>query len=162
MSDKDLPIEQILSILTEMPQRIAQATAGLTDAQLQSAPVKGEWTINEVLAHLRACSDVWGGNIRRMLEEDTPTFAGVSPRTYIKQTDYPAQAFAPSFRAFTSQRADLLAVLRALPPEGWERYAMVTAYGQVHRRSVQHQADNWARHEREHTRQIERIAEAVK
>ena len=53
----------------------------------------------QVLAHLRACADVWGNYIRTIIAEDRPQFRAVSPRTWIKQTDYPDLAFRPSLGA---------------------------------------------------------------
>ncbi|MBN1452950.1 MAG: DinB family protein [Anaerolineales bacterium] len=60
MPDKYLPIEQILAILGETPSRLVILSAGLSSAQLHTAPEPGEWSASEILAHLRACSDVWG------------------------------------------------------------------------------------------------------
>jgi hypothetical protein len=63
--------------------------------------------------------------------EDKPTVRAVSPRSYIDQTDYVDLQFRPSLRAFTAQRAELLAVLSALAPEGWARTATVTGAGKI-------------------------------
>lgn len=50
--------EEILALLEETPERITTATAGLTPAQLRTAPTTGAWSLNDILAHLRACADV--------------------------------------------------------------------------------------------------------
>ncbi len=68
MTDKYLPIDMILTILKETPPRLEKLTAGLASAQLHTAPGAGEWSANEVLAHLRACNEVWG----RLLYSDDP------------------------------------------------------------------------------------------
>jgi hypothetical protein len=39
------------------------------------------------VAHLRACADVWGGSIDRMVAEEHPTIRYVSPRSWIRKTD---------------------------------------------------------------------------
>jgi hypothetical protein len=93
---------------------------------LRTAPADGEWSVNDVLAHLRACADVWGGCIATILAEDDPTIRAINPRTWIDRMDYRELEFAPSLRAFTEQRAALLRVLAPLPPEGWSRAATVT------------------------------------
>ena len=111
MSENPLPIAQILTILAVTPPRLAALTEGLTAAQLQAAPSPEEWSANEVLAHLRACADVWGECIARVINEDRPTIKALSPRTWIDRTDYRTQDFRPSLHAFTAQRADLLALL---------------------------------------------------
>ena len=51
---RSFTLEQILTTLAETPPRIAEFTVGLTEAQLHAAPGSGEWSANEVLAHLRA------------------------------------------------------------------------------------------------------------
>src|SRR3954447_12763679 len=105
-------------MLAATPPRIAALTAGLAPAQLQAAPAPDQWSANEVLAHLRACADMWGGCIQEMLAHDRPILRAVNPRTRINQTDYREQPFPASLDAFTAQRADLLAILEPLAPEG--------------------------------------------
>jgi hypothetical protein len=51
-------------------------------------------------------------------------------------TGYLEQAFAPSLQAFTSQRTELLGVLRLLPPHAWHRKAAVTGAGKPRERTV--------------------------
>jgi hypothetical protein len=114
-----------------------------------------------VLAHLRACADVWGNCIVAMIAEDTPTLRAVNPRTWIKKTDYLELEFRPSLRSFATQRADLLAVLEPLPPEGWSRAARVSGAGKVLERTVLFYAQWLARHERQHVKQVERIVNTM-
>jgi hypothetical protein len=161
VSSKSLTIEQILTLLAEAPPRIAEFTAGLAPAQLRTAPNHGEWSANDVLAHLRACADMWGNCIVAMIAEDHPTLRAVNPRTWIKKTDYLDLEFRPSLRSFTTQRADLLAVLEPLPREGWSRSATVTGAGKVLERTVLTYAQGLARHERPHVKQVERIVNTM-
>jgi hypothetical protein len=157
-----LTIEQILTMLAGTPPRIAALTAGLGPAHLRSPPNPDEWSANAVLAHLRACADVWGGCMAAMIAEDAPTLRAVNPRTWIERTDYLEQEFEPSLQAFARQRADLLAVLEPLPAEGWARAATVTGAGKVLERTVFFYAQWLARHERPHVKQIARIASTIR
>jgi hypothetical protein len=157
MAHAYLATDEILTILRHTPTRLAELTAGLAPAQLHTAPKVGEWSANEVLAHLRACNDVWGGYyIARSLAQDNPTIKAINPRTWIKTTDYLEQEFQASLRAFTEQRSDLLAVLEPLPAEGWARTNTLIGAGRpLHQTLIAH-ADGLARHERAHLKQIER------
>ena len=151
-----------MAILPETPRRIATLTEGLTPAQLHASPGPDAWSINDILAHLRACHDVLGGNILRILAEDSPTWRAMNPRTWMKKTDYPDWAFAAAFQAFSAQRAALLAVLEPLPPEGWERTARVTGLVDgVGLRSARYYGDWMAGHERTHVRHIGRLVAAL-
>lgn len=160
MYDTPLTIEQILTRLAATPSRLAGLIGGLTPAQLLAPPEPGEWSARDVLAHLRACADMWGKCILVILREDRPTFKAVNPTTWIKQTDYLEQDFKPSLEAFTTQRAALLAVLAPLTPEYWSRTATVTGAGKPLERSVYTYAQWLANHERSHFRQVARIASA--
>jgi hypothetical protein len=158
---RSLTIEQVLGLLAETPLRLEALTADLTPAQLHSAPSE-EWSANDVLAHLRACADVWGGCIATILAEERPTLRAVNPRTWITQTDYCELEFQPSLFAFATQRAALLAVLEALPPDGWSRSATVTGAGKALERTVMFYARWLAEHERPHVKQIARLVTTMR
>ena len=162
MAGNMLTIEQVLTILPETPPWIAAITAGLAPGQLHAVPSFGGWSLNEVLAHLRACADVWGNCIAAMLAEDTPTLRVVSPRTWIKRTDYVDQEFRPSLETFSAQRTELLAVLESIGAEGWSRAAIVKGAGKELERTVLFYAQCLARHERSHYEQIQDVVNAVR
>jgi DinB superfamily len=128
---------------------------------LRAAPNPDEWSANNVLAHLRACADVWGNCIMVMIAEDMPTLRAVNPRSWIKKTNYLELEFRPSLHSFTTQRADLLTVLSPLPIDAWERSATVTGAGAVLQRTVLSYAQWLARHERPHVKQVERIVNSM-
>jgi len=100
---------------------------------------------------------VWGKYIAMIIAEDRPTIRAMSPRTWIKRTNYPDLEFTLSLRAFTKQRAELLALLRPLPKTGWSRSATVTGAGKPITRTVLDYAQWLANHERSHVKHIERI-----
>jgi uncharacterized damage-inducible protein DinB len=157
MTDKYLPIATILTILKETPPRLAKLTAGLAPAQLHTAPSVGEWSANEVLAHLRACQEVWGGYyMLTILAQNRPTIKAMNPRTWIQQTDYLEQEFQAALRAFTEQRSKLLAVLEPLPPKDWMRSNTLIGAGKPLQQTLLSHADGLARHERAHLKQIGR------
>lgn len=162
MARRDLSPEQIMTMLAAAPLRMAELAASLSPVQLRTPPAPGEWSMVDVLAHLRACADQWGGSIEAMLAEDRPTLRAINPRSWIKQTDYPTLDFQPSFDAYAAQRTQLLAILDALEPAQWSRTSTMTGAGAPLTRSVQGQAERIAIHERPHLKQMARIAEAVR
>jgi len=162
MARGERSIEQTLVMLADVPPRIAKLAEGLSSAQLRTRPSPDDWSITDVLAHLRSCSDMWGGGIATILAEDHPTFRAINPTTWIKQTDYPDLDFSPSFDAYAAQRAGLLAVLESLSPDGWARSGTVTGAGAPLQRTVQSFAERLAIHERSHVKQIGRIAKVLR
>jgi len=146
-------IEEALQRLTETPGRIATATEAMTAGQLQHRPDAKTWSANDILAHLRACADVWGETIESMLQEDEPTLRHISPRTYMRKTDYPQLLFEESFQAFVKQRDDLLQTLIGLEFADWSRGALI----KDRRHTVFTQARRMALHEATHNEQLEAL-----
>jgi hypothetical protein len=99
---------------------------------------------------------MWGAYIVTIIAEDRPTIRAMNPTTWIKSTNYPELEFAPSLRAFTRQRAELLAHLRTLPTAKWSRSATVTGGGKARERTVLDYARWLANHERSHVKLITR------
>ena len=157
MTKLELTVGQIMAILTTTVRRLDELTLGAPLKRLYAVTEYG-WSVNDQLAHLRACHDVLGGNMLRIVREDHPAWKGMSPRTWQKQTDYFDWKFGPAFEAFRAQRAELLGVLDPLPPEGWERTATVAVPPkQVYEYSTRYYGDWMAVHERAHLKHIEGI-----
>src|SRR5689334_14803869 len=125
-------IEQCLKLLAATPRRIASASKGLENTRLHFRPDEEAWSANDVLAHLRSCADVWGKSILAMIAQDHPTLRYISPRTWIRKTDYPELEFHLSLEVFARQRNELLNSLKALEIEGWSRGATFTATTKGH------------------------------
>jgi hypothetical protein len=70
VQSRSLTTEQVLTLLAETPLRLAALCAGLAPEELQTRPTSDEWSANEVLAHLRACADVWGNCIMAILAQE--------------------------------------------------------------------------------------------
>ncbi len=161
VANSPLTIEQALALLAAGPPRIAVLSTGLSPTQSRARPNVDGWSANDVLAHLRACADVWGDCIVAMIAEYRPMLVAVNPTTWINKTNYCELEFESSLLSFSAQRAELLAVLEALPREAWLRAATVTGAGAPLERTVLSYAQRLARHERQHLAQIERIVNTM-
>ena len=163
MARELLTVDEIMAILPATPSRITTLTDGLARDQLRASPEPGAWSANDVLAHLRASHDVLGGSILRILAEDRPAWKRLSPRAWMRKTDYLDWEFEPGVEAFKKQRAELLAVVESLPREAWDRTAIVTEKpGGTIDRSARFYGGWMAAHEREHCEQIAAIVDAVR
>ena len=150
-------IESVMKLLAQTPRRIASASKGLEQARFHYKPDGEDWSANDVLAHLRSCADVWGKGIVAMIQQEHPTLLYISPRTWIRKTDYPEQEFRLALEAFTGQRNNLLKLLRGLEIEGWSRGATFTATTRGREQTVLSYAQRIAQHENEHCEQIEAL-----
>ena len=157
-----LSVDEILAILRASVPRLTALTDGLSDAQLRTLPEPGEWSANDLLAHLRASQDVLGRNITRIVREERPAWRRLSPREWQRTSGYNGSDFSPAFEAFATGREELLAVLVAMRPADWERVAVVTV---APARTVEQPArffGDWlAGHERAHLQQMEGAIKTV-
>jgi hypothetical protein len=150
-------IEQLLERLAMTPHRLASISRGIDDERLHFKPDETAWSANDILAHLRAGADVWGKSVLAMIAQDHPTLRYVSPRTWIRKTNYPQQGFHESLQAYTRQRNELLEALRALDITGWSRGATFTATIKGREHTVLSYVHRIADHEREHSEQLEAL-----
>jgi uncharacterized damage-inducible protein DinB len=118
-------IKKFLDLLAEAPRRIATATRSVPDAQLNLRTAEEPWSVSDILAHLRASADVREKFMQAMLTQDQPVMRYISPRTYIRKTDYLVLPFAESFKAYKKQRAELLNTLIGLSLNDWSRSATI-------------------------------------
>ena len=158
MAVRLLDAGEILRILEDGPGKIDAATTRASDEMLAERPSPNEWSPNEILAHLRACQDVWGDvRVVRMLEDDHPVLRAVNPRTWLEQTDYRGLPFGRSLGAFTEQRRRFVSLVSSLTPDQWSRDGTFTGGGKSRTYTVHTEMDALARHERSHIRQLERL-----
>jgi len=162
MARRTWPIDEVLEGLASAPVRIAELTKGVAAARLKAAPEPGEWSVVEVLAHLRACADVWGGHIAAILAEEHPTRRGINPRQWIKDKDYGSLAFGPSFKAYRVQREELLALVRPLTEAQWSRTCTIVGAGKPLVVEARFYATKLFEHERPHLSQIAKTVAAVR
>jgi hypothetical protein len=150
-------IENVLETLTATPHRLISMSEWLADIQLRFKPDEESWSANDILAHLRACADVWGKSIMAMITQNHPTMRYVSPRTWMKKTNYLKQEFHSSLEAFINQRNELINTLRALEIKDWSRGATFTATIKGREQTVLSYARRMAQHESDHCNQIEAL-----
>src|SRR5262245_23619359 len=113
--------ENVLRLLTATPRRIASLSRCVEISKLHFRPHPDSWSANDILAHLRACADVWGKSIVEMITRDHPKLRYISPRSWIRKTDYLELECRESLKAFTDQRHELLRSLKGLAIKDWSR-----------------------------------------
>lgn len=161
MQTSPAEIDKILQRLEETPRRLALVMSQRQTVLLHDKVEQEEWSMDEILAHLRVCAEVWGKSILTMLAQDQPTLRYVSPRTVAKKRNYATQPYQESFQAFAKQRHDLLQALQALNQDGWSRGATFTGTTRGREQTVYSYAQRIADHESEHLAQIDNLLKTM-
>lgn len=154
--------QRVLDLLAATPREIARLVLGYSGADLERPPAPDAWSARDIVAHLRACADVWGECIERMLAKDHPTIRHVSPRGWMTKSGYMKQSLAVSLAAFTKERATLVKRLGGRDTAVWARDARITGKTPGATATVLEYAARMAEHEVGHLGQLRRTLEGVR
>jgi uncharacterized damage-inducible protein DinB len=146
-------IDLYLQSLRAAPERIAAATAGFEDERLHARSAAEPWSVNDILAHVRASADMRETYIANMASGDRVTLRYESPRGWIRKTNYLEVPFAESFAEYRAHRSAWLAQLETMSVADWERGANIRDRPETIATYVRYLTD----HETVHCEQIEAL-----
>ena len=147
-----------IELLTHAPLRLKRATRGVQTARLYCRSDVEPWSVSDILAHLRACADVWGHSIMAMIAQDNPIQRYVSPRALMRKPTYANQEFGAALESFAKERRKLVKTLAHLDLHGWARRGTFTGTSPRGRdQTVLSYAHRLVDHEQAHLDQIETL-----
>lgn len=136
--------EVLLAMLTDTPSRIQGFAAGLSEYQLRVAPSSEQWSMLQVLAHLRACHDVWTTSVYTMLTTPEPKMVKIHPNLWWQKMQFDQLSFAHLIRTFSDRRLELILVLQSMSEQSWQRTGFIekrqcTIYNEIRRLALHEQ-----------------------
>jgi FMN phosphatase YigB (HAD superfamily) len=126
------------SALPELLIGNAAAVAGLlegppTEASWKFRPSPSEWSLTEILCHLRDVDvEVNLPRLSVLLESDNPFISGLDTDQWAQERDYQSQSGPQALRDFIAARREMYLRLGALPLEAWNRRARHSLLGPTH------------------------------
>ncbi len=127
------------------PDRLRSAVTGLSREQMISRPITGRWSVLEVVCHLVDTDANIAHRIKRVLSEERPVFDRVKPERMLAALAYHDRDVEDELGIFDLTRRQIGRILRASPPEAWERAGVVgdrgdRTVGQMINGAVEHLA----------------------
>jgi len=127
------------------PDRLRSAVTGLSREQMISRPITGRWSVLEVVCHLVDTDANIAHRIKRVLSEERPVFDRVKPELMLAALAYHDRDVEDELGIFDLTRRQIGRILRASPPEAWERTGVVgdrgdRTVGQMINGAVEHLA----------------------
>ena len=147
-----------LALLEGGPDRLADAVAGIAEADARRPPRPGAWSVLGVLRHLADSEVVYGYRLRLIAASDRPTIPGYDQDAWAARLHYHRGTVADALGEWRAGRAGTLRFLRALEGDEWDRVGLHSERGEE---SVRHIATLLAGHDLNHERQIQRAREAL-
>ena len=127
------------------PDRLRSAVTGLSREQMISRPITGRWSVLEVVCQLVDTDANIAHRIKRVLSEERPVFDRVKPELMLAALAYRDRDVEDELGIFDLNRRQIGSILRASPPEAWERTGVVgdrgdRTVGQMINGAVEHLA----------------------
>jgi hypothetical protein len=151
---EEATIQQRIERIAAVPGRIAQAVAGRTEEELRTARGPEAWAAGEILAHVRASDEIMSYRFYAMLVRDNPPLPAFDDRAWAAVAGYAAMDFHEALAGFAVRRAELVRLLRRVPPEGWQRPGSHEVAGIITPASL---LAAQVEHEEEHCAQLESL-----
>ena len=140
-----------LDRLAGIPARIERAIEGIANNDLRRA-AGGDWSIADVLAHVRASDDIVAYRAYAVLARDNPPLPAYDERRWAVVAGYEVMDVRASLNVFGLRRAELVALLRRATAEDWQRTGEHEVRGPI---SLGQIVASLVEHEEEHCGQIE-------
>jgi hypothetical protein len=145
---------ETIDALRLTPELLAIAVRHLTPEQARWQPAAGEWSVVEVICHLRDIEEVSANRFRAIRDHDDAVVAGADALKLAREGNYTAADLQQALAAFTEKRAAHVAELKALTPEQWERTGRHLTNGPI---SILNNTLHAAWHDTNHLAQIARL-----
>jgi hypothetical protein len=150
--DREMSVAEVIDGLAVTPALLRDVLGGAPEAALTAAD-RDEWSPLQVCCHFRDIALVYSARLRWMAFDDNPLLPNYSEETWVEAARETAADLPALLDSIAALRADLVRMLRRLPPEAWARTGRHEVIGEVVLEPyVRHQLA----HEEQHLAQLKR------
>jgi hypothetical protein len=143
--------------LRAMPDNVAEAVRGISDAAARHRADDNEWAVKEIVGHLRDAAEVYHKRIYMMSTQTDPVLEPYDPDAYARDHGYMDRDVDDMLREIRLFRSNTVQLLTSLVNWNWARTGRHLEDGRLSiRQIVEHMID----HEAEHLDDIRRAREA--
>jgi hypothetical protein len=133
---------------------VAEALAGIDDAQRDAHPAPGKWSPREIVHHLADSEMTSAVRLRRLLAEDRPEIHGYDQEEFARKLYYD-RPYEKSLEAFRYARETTAEILDRMTPAEWAREGTHSEHG---RYTIERWLEIYADHAHNHALQIRAAA----
>ena len=151
------PLE-VMNWLERTPEEVKRLIDGIAGDDLTREVVEGEWSIRELLTHLRDAQGVLDFRVNLLIDEDSPVIESKAVFEWAKDGSASPDTSMEIFQTYRNSRRETLETLRGIPLEDWWREGRHEEFGTI---SIKQQASYFATHELTHLPQLEFLRERL-
>ena len=140
---------EIIEALKHLPNNVEAETLGVNENVLRYRPAEGEWSIKEIIGHLRDSAEVWHKRIYMTATQTDPRFPSWDGEASVRENFYweaDLGHMIDEMREWRLKTVDVLA-----HAVDWTRLGQ---HGEIGRRSLKQWAEYMVEHEAGHVESI--------
>lgn len=150
----------MLAVLRSTPAALDTLGLRLKGEQWRARPAPGEWSITEIICHLRDVDrEVNIPRIEKVIGEANPFLAGINTDTWAEERNYRQEDGLAALRELIEVRTRLIARLQSLYEGDWQRAARHAIFGPT---TLQELVGFITTHDRTHIQQSLAVERAFK
>lgn len=144
---------ELIRQMGKVPEDYAAAIKGISDSVSARRPDQKNWAAKEIICHMRDTEEMFFNRFQTMLAQENPLFPSVDMDCWAEERKYLECDAAEALASFRVRRGKLIALLRELRPEQWERTGISPKHGQM---TIGALVERMAGHDANHLDQIKR------
>ena len=113
------------------PAKLRSAVAGMTDREINAAPIAGKWSTRQVICHIADFEPVYADRMKRVIAEHEPTMFGGDPDVFAARLAYDEREIGEELQLIEATRRHVARILRALKPADFQRRGMHSTDGPI-------------------------------
>jgi uncharacterized damage-inducible protein DinB len=114
--------EKMIADIVKSAETIQRTVEEAPAELLERRPTEGEWSVAEILSHVRNVAALaYGLRIRRLFVESEPQFPDYDGERYLRSADWQLLPAGENLEMILAEHRQLAALLGTLPDEAWNR-----------------------------------------
>lgn len=147
--------QDILARLEEVTGHITEEIQGLDNAEVNFNSDVDEWSVKQIMAHLRDAEEIFNQRLHKILEEDEPFLRAFNPDELAAERSYQDDDWSQVVNAFQEARQNNLNLFRQLNPIHWNKAGIHQERGRF---SIQEIGEYLVNHSEQHLEQIRHVS----
>ena len=116
-----MPHNQLIEAYSSGPAQLRHAIAGMSDDQLNAAPIPDKWTTRQTVCHIADFELVYADRMKRVIAEHEPTYFGGDPDVFAAGLAYNLREVEEELQLVESIRQQMTRILRTLDDQDFQR-----------------------------------------
>ncbi len=146
----------LIEALKDLPERMAQELAGLSEEELRYRPGEGEWSLKELCGHLLDSAEFDHKRIHMMMTQESPLLAPYDQEALVRERNHQEGDIQELLAGLRRWRAQTVEMLTELVDASWARQGRHEEFGRM---SIRQYVERKVRHDALHLEHLRRLKE---